>query len=237
MSRLTLEEVDALAYGALAGEKDAMSRLSEALIGIAEALAAKRRVMARIRGVQREDMVQQAMLEMLEALPKWNPEKGQRFRSFAYDIARYAILDTLNTAHVVSVSRNMAGVVHEETVAPSMADREGCIKAARLALQPTIPISTFPYEKGGESATEPGTEEEGYEEVETRVAAEHLMRKANLPQSQYDAVLARFSREPASVKRLAQKQGVCDQAIRQRADRAVDRMRMGTGLHASRKIA
>lgn len=104
----TLPYMDLLARRSIAGSGAAKRELCGHLAGIAEALSAKYGPAAYSRGLERDDLRQEAMCAMLEALPRWDPSK-MAFRSYAYQCARFAVLDALNLSHAISMPAVLAG--------------------------------------------------------------------------------------------------------------------------------
>lgn len=103
----TLAEIDAMARAARRGNPRDVTRLCEALDWIPEVVSAKYQEPARRRGIDRDDLRQEAKCGVLTALGTWRPE-GASFRSYAYGQAVYAALNAVNGATALSMPRAMA---------------------------------------------------------------------------------------------------------------------------------
>lgn len=231
--RLTLAEVDALAYRAILGKRGAREALMEALRGIPEAIGQKYWRIAHYRGLETADLEQEARCALLAALDTWKPAKGT-FRTHAYGMARFKVLDAINDAHTVSISSAVATAAADESLDPGQ--RRGgptspaTLAAAARAVRPCTPISTSPTDEDEDLYANPGGVDAGYDDSVDALALAQILRRARLPSRQRKAVAARFRLPGAlSMGELADKEGVSKQAISNQAKRGLARLRTVAG--------
>jgi len=194
----SLPYVDILARRALAGDRDAKTELVGHLAGIAEALSGKYGPAAYHRGLERDDLRQEAMCAMLAALGTWNPSK-MAFRSYAYNMARFAVLNMVNLSHAISMSRTVADAAaaakrsaaddYEKAVREYMARTNHSRPTAEAALAATVAPSSIyarpsPGGPGGDEHDDPlstawlASIERDYERVVERHTLMQALRRA-----------------------------------------------------------
>lgn len=178
VNRPSLPFMDLLARRATAGSSSALCELCDALSPIAEALASKHAGIGRYRGLERDDIRQEAMRAMLEALRDWDPTRAA-FRTHAFGRARYAVLDQLNGGHLVSVPKNAREVAAGRYKSTAMAERTRAAAIAATSARPaSLDADPGDDEKGRYPAWAAETER-GYEEVMTRLVLEQAHRRAS----------------------------------------------------------
>jgi RNA polymerase sigma factor (sigma-70 family) len=177
--RPTLAYVDIVARRARAGDREALCELCELLAGIAESLSGKYVPVAVRRGLTRDDLRQEAMCAVLAALASWRPEKSA-FRSYAFGRARFALLNYLNRAHLVSVPKS-AGFNARDAGQPMRSSTRQAAFAATSADGVESMHADPTDEQMGRYAAEGwlGEVEQDYEEVMTRLVAAQAHRQAS----------------------------------------------------------
>lgn len=235
--------VDILARRSLSGDRKALSELAGWLAGIAEAVSYKKAHIARYRGVERDDMRQAAMLAMLEGLQTWDPTKSA-YRTYAFNLAHFAVLNILNESFIVSVPRNIACAVQSSFASEaSSASRDikrarpETLDAARAAIQPTLTIKTRdhdPSEAGSAEvnngyAREVEDIEQGYENAITNLCLKQVVDQSyGSTEQERKALAARFGflgERKEAMPRLAEEEGVSTQQIYNRANKGLSRLR------------
>lgn len=216
----SLGEVEALARRARRGSRWARRELLVSLGSIAETVSAKYVGVGAYRGLERDDLRQEAIRAMLEGVDNWDPQKAT-FRTHAFNVARWAILKQLNSGHLVSVPRNLAQVVTTGRWTGGYADMSDWAKEA--AVQATKPEIPFAPANDDELllGLDPSCEEPGYEEFVDRATLERMFARARLTDYQEEAVRVRFGFSDKTVGDLARERGVSEQGVRKAAERAL----------------
>lgn len=225
----SLEHVDSLARRAKAGDRGALHELAAELGGIADSLSGKHTRVARFRGLSRDDLQQEAMRAMLESLKRWSGEKAA-FRTFAYNVARFAVLDAINTGHLVSVTKQMAipGKMRDEL---DPASRTAAINA-------THPVSSIsPFPEVDDLGIDLPTTETDYDDVVARVTLETVLCRSNINPDELRAVKARYRiGGEKRIGELAEEWGISLQAVGARANRGVRKLKIA-GKLSMRRLA
>lgn len=189
-------EVDRLALEARAGNRGALRELGVRLAGLAEALASERVAVGKGRGLAADDLRQEAMAAMLGALARWDPDVAA-FRTYAYSLARFAVLNALNEGHLVKVPRHLAGYVAKgdeanlERYAPATREAARAASSAPWELLPTL----------DEEPVEPPREHESLAKAD----AERALRGARPPLTPRErrVVFALYGLEDGIARKLA----------------------------------
>lgn len=250
----TLPYMDLLARRTLAGDERAKGELCAHLAGIAEALSGKYGPAAYARGLERDDLRQEAMCAMLEALSHWRPER-MAFRSYAYSRARFAVLDALNLSHTISINKSLArtassfygraGDGHEVAVRGLMADKKLRRKNAEAALAATVRPASIQASLPDEAREDDPLGrawlsfiEHDYEEVLVRYEVRQAFRRARkmLIAGERRALKLRFGIEQSgdfadglTFREIGEEMGLSNQRAQQTVDGALRKLRRVSG--------
>jgi len=236
----TNAEINRLARRARAGDRRAARKLANRLAGIAEVLSAKKMSIAASRGLDRDDLCQEAMRAMLEGLEGWNPQKAT-FRTHAFNMARWAILDAINKAHIVRVPKTFTESASKDEPTSKEFKRlnRSTQNAARMAVLPTIPLPGLP-EKGAKPI-DPGEAEHGYEGVLRNLALEQAFRRTRgLTDRERSVIVARFGlfgESPLTQQEVGEMLGVSNERARQIINLALQKLKDANTTPATRRMA
>lgn len=246
----TLPFMDLLARRTLAGDERAKEELCAHLAGIAEALSGKYGRTAYSHGLERDDLRQEAMCAMLEALPRWRPER-MAFRSYAYSCARFAVMDIINLSHTISINRVLAHNTaaarfnaaddHEARVKGLRTRARLTRKSAEAALAAMVKPSSMqaadrdddPMARGWLAAIE-----NDYEEVLIRYELHQAFRRARnmLSDRERRSLKLRFGLEAvgaaadgATFREIGEEMGLSNQRAKQMVDGALAKLRAVIG--------
>lgn len=230
---LSVAEVDALARRAQRGDRRAREAIVEALAGIAEVASSKQIKLAQYRGLERDDLRQEAMAAILKALETWR-EDVATFRTYAFDRARYAVSDAVNRAHVVTIPKQYADPAARGSEDKNFNRLSPATKAAaKQAVQPVITLAPATDDEVG---CDPGTIERGYEETINRITVEQILSNPMLPQRHKQALIARVV-EGEKLIDIARILRVSPERARKIVNRAKEIIRMSNSTRASRRMA
>lgn len=223
----SLAYVDILARKTIAGDKDAAKELTVVMGGLAEAISAKYASAGHYRGLERNDMRQEAIVAMIASLKKWQPTKAS-FRTYAYGSARYALLNALNRSLIAKMPKN------------SRKDIEGSssyIRASALQALEAPMTLTPSSDDDADLAEVLGEVEQDFEETSTLLAIQQIYKRASLTEAERRALEARFGvneeagfgaprTERARVQDLAEELGISEKAAHQLAAVALSKVSM-----------
>lgn len=230
-SPLTVAQIDRLAHKARAGDRRAYRRLWEVLASIAEVASGKVVRIGTYRGYERDDLRQEAMASMIRGLERWKPKEAS-FRSYSYARARFAMLDAINTGHMVNVPHHLA-----EAISSGVKDRKEIKRArpetlelARRAMQGTVPLTVGDDEEEDRDSAA-SEEEEGYDEVLDKLTAHQILDRSDvLTESQQRALKVWLEGGRDGVRELAAKLGITDQGAVNAVKRGIYRLRTYAGV-------
>lgn len=187
-SPLTVNQVDRLAEKAQTGDKRAKDKLCRTVAGLVEAVAGKYRKLAEARGVSRDDLRQAGMLRILEKLHRWEPERGA-FNTYAMDMARFGILNLINSAHLVTIPKHTADCAKRgEWTKDQMRNKEATRQAAREAVQTPSSLSSIPETPDLDIPRD----DPGFDAVIDQMYLESVWKRAYLTEATRVAVIERI---------------------------------------------
>lgn len=243
-SRPSLPYVDLVARRARRGDEAAVLELCAMLAPLAEGLVGEFGPPAVRRGLERDDLRQEAMCAIVGALRDWRPEKAA-FRTFAFARARFAVMNALNTAGPVSMPRQLYQAARyanregdtERRRAALAREKRGPMRqrTARAALRgasSSAVVSVEGRESGGEGYPAErwlGEAERDYEETMARLEVRLAWRRAGdtLTGKQRHALAAQFGlgRAPLKQREIGAEMGVTGQMAGRFVGAAVGKLR------------
>lgn len=213
--------MDILARQAIAGNRQAQEELNILMAGIAQFASAKYRNIGFKWGLERDDLRQSAMSEMLAGLHTWQPDKLS-FKLHAYNQARKGVVRLLQIVTPVPYATYKAamGEVKRGRNEPKAHTRSAVMNALREPLS----FSEAPTEGDEEPAYWLGRHEKDYDEVVTHLSIEQALRVARVTPEQQTALEALYGDKGSQqqrIKDLAVELGVSENSVRHTARRAL----------------
>jgi RNA polymerase sigma-B factor len=226
------------------GDRRQRDRLIEMNIGLAEAVA--RRFGG--RGERHDDLLQVALLGLLKAVERFDPERGLAFSSFAtptiegelkrhFRDRRWAVRVPRRLQELMlEVNQSVAGLTHQHGRSPtideiavdtrlSTEDVLEALEAGRAIV--ASPIETPEREGAGAGVIDRlGSVDEGLEEVEQRIIVSKLLE--SLPEREREIVVLRFY-GGLTQSEIAERFGVSQMQVSRILARTLDRLRAGGG--------
>lgn len=217
---LTLRQVDDIARRVQDGDKRARRKLCDILAGMAHGVSGKFSRIAGARGMSREDLQQEAMQAMLEALEEWDSERTS-FRNFAYGRARYAMMDVVNGGCLVKLPAGIAEALANgrENDHSIKKQSDHTRTAAQMAM--STPASLSFFNDQGDPDLDIDYLECGYEVVENSLTLVQALRGCNATPHQKRCLLVKLGIVDKTVPQFAEELGVRSQSIHAAADRAL----------------
>lgn len=226
-SPLTVNQVDRLARKAQNGDKRAKDRLCAAVAGLVESVVSKYRDLAEARGISRDDLRQVGMLKILEGLPRWEIGRSV-FRTYAMDLARYGILNLINSAHLVSVPNHTADCAkRDKWTDDQMRYKEATRQAARDAVQTPSSFSCFPETPDLDMPED----EPGFDVVIDQMLFESIWKRAYLTDLMREVITAHVFKEK-TFKELGEEAGVTGQCVYSRYVQGVKMLQLCAGTRS-----
>jgi RNA polymerase sigma factor (sigma-70 family) len=220
------ERIEELAHEARAGNKQALKKLTEILGSIAVAVAAKQSMTAPSRGLTVEDLRQEAMVGMLKGLWEWNPEKSS-YRTYAFNMARWYVLNVVNEGHLVSIPRHYAQA-YEDKGKMMQQLLPNSQQAARDATTTHLSLDYKPsYRDDEERPNWEGFQvETGFHEVTNTVAIMQIFKRANLSHKEKFALLGKYKIAGVTLTKVAERFGISNTAASNWAKKGERKLQM-----------
>lgn len=234
------DQIEELAKKAKAGDKRAKAKLTDILGGIAVAVSSKQTMNVSVRGLTTEDLRQEAMVGMYRALENWNPEKST-FRTHAFNMARWHVLNAINEGHLVSINRNYA-LAYESSESPSFKGLSQETKtAAIMATQVMLSLDFVPdtdEENDNDVQSYQGAFiENGYRDIDTGIALKQAIERARLSEREVRSLLGKYHLNGFTMKGAAEHYGVSDTTVCNWAKRAERKIQVANQTPATRRMA
>lgn len=225
------------------GDRRQRDRLIEMNIGLAEAVA--RRFGG--RGERHDDLLQVALVGLLKAVERFDPERGLAFSSFAtptiegelkrhFRDRRWAVRVPRRLQELMlEVNQSVAGLTQRLGRSPtideialetrlSTEDVLEALEAGRAIV--ASPIENTEREGGTGVIDRHGAVDEGLEEVEQRMIVSKLLE--SLPEREREIVVLRFY-DGLTQSEIAERFGVSQMQVSRILARTLDRLRAGVG--------
>lgn len=232
-SPLTVKQVDRLARKAQAGDGRAKDKLCETVAGLVEAMAGKYRTLAEARGISRDDLRQAGMLKILEGFHNWNPKKSA-FRTFARDTANFGMLNLINSAHLVSMPKDVANSAKRGTWYPSQLQHysEDARAVAAAAIQTPSSLSSIPENPDQDIEHH----DPGFDAVIDSITLEELWSRAYFTDVMRNAIVARVWEEKKFYE-IGAEQGITQQCAVNRYLRGIKALKICAGTQRPGTLA
>src|SRR6266540_3909420 len=188
------------------GDRRQRDRLIEMNIGLAEAVS--RRFGG--RGERHDDLLQVALVGLLKAVERFDPERGLAFSSFATPTQRSGRSPTID--EIAADTRLSSEDVLE------------ALEAGRAIV--AAPIENTDREGSAGVIDRHGSVDAGREEVEQRMIVSQLLE--SLPEREREIVLLRFY-DGLTQSQIAERFGVSQMQVSRILARTLDRLRAGVG--------